>query len=109
MVGMMLKKVQAVGFNVVFSSLNPMVSILCKEGGLYLSYSSILVADENRAQWYEVPFKDISSIDLEEGEEEMKLNFRFENGSLEVKGKDRETILALRHFLLPLIAGNAQR
>ncbi|MCX8173290.1 MAG: hypothetical protein N3F63_01590 [Thermoplasmata archaeon] len=102
MVGKVLKKLQPVAFNVVFSSLNPMVSVVWKKGELYLSCTSVLVSEEENDRMYEVPLKEIRAIELDE-DAELKLNFKFENGSLEVKGKDRETMLALRHFLLPLI------
>lgn len=108
MVGMVLKKLQPVSFNVVFSSLDPMLSVMCKKGELYLSCTSVLVSDDERNennQWYEVPLKEISAIEVVEEQEELRLNFKFENGLLMVKGRDRETMLALRHFLLPLIGG----
>ncbi|MEM3396361.1 MAG: hypothetical protein QW620_02550 [Thermoplasmata archaeon] len=103
MVGMVLKKMQPVAFNVVFSSLNPVLSVVWKKGELYLSTTSVLVSENDANKWYEVPLREISAIEIEEEEKEFKLNFKFENGSLEVKGRDRETMVALRHFLLPLI------
>jgi len=99
-----LKKVQSVSFSVIFPALEPEIGILWKEGGLYLSYSRLLLDDE-KGKWYEIPFKEISSIELEEEGKEAVLNFRFGSGGLRVKGENKETLLALRHFLLPLIGG----
>ncbi|MEM4161226.1 MAG: hypothetical protein QW531_04510 [Thermoplasmata archaeon] len=102
MVGKVLKRLQPVAFNVVFSSVEPVVSVVWKKGELYLSCTSVLVSEEGE-KWYEVPLREIAEIEIEELEKETKMNFKFENGTLEVKGKDREAMLALRHFLLPFI------
>ncbi|MGB9636586.1 MAG: hypothetical protein ACPL1Y_05000 [Thermoplasmata archaeon] len=104
MPGKPAKKVQDVSFNVIFSTFEPVLSIFHREGELFLSYSSILISDAASENWVEVPFKEISSIDVEDVEKEPKLNFRFSDGTLEVKGKDSASVLALRHFLLPLIS-----
>lgn len=100
-----LKKVQNVSFSVIFQALEPEIGIFWKDGGLYLSYSRLLLDDE-KGKWYEIPFKEISSIELEEEGKDVVLNFRFGgSGGLRVKGENKETLLALRHFLLPLIGG----
>jgi hypothetical protein len=94
-------KYQDVAFRVVFQSFEPALSITEREGALFLAFSSILVSDKEH--WYEVPLKEISSIDIEKGGLKPKMWFKFENGTLEVTGNDRASALALRHFLLPLI------
>ena len=74
------------------------IGLVWKEGGLYLAMSGIMISDGN--VWYEIPIEKIRDITITE-DEPPRLRINIPALDIEVSGERAETLMALRHFLLP--------
>ncbi|MDG6220982.1 MAG: hypothetical protein QCI38_05990 [Candidatus Thermoplasmatota archaeon] len=73
-----------------------------RDGLICLSISGVLLND--KSTWYELPIRDIRSINLDKNDE-MKLTFVTDDFEVTIKSKSKSHMRALRHFLLPFITG----
>lgn len=81
------------------------LSLVWKKGGLYLSLSGLFLTDGST--WYELPVKDLENISVV-SDDPLKLRLVIPSLDIMVSGKRAERLLALRHFLLPSIAGQGK-
>lgn len=98
---MELHKIENVDFSInhQMTSEND-VNLLWKEGELYLSMRNLVLTDKKR--WYDIPLRDLENIQII-SENPTKLKFQLPSLEVIVTGKFAERLLALRHFLMPLI------
>ena len=80
------------------------MSLIWKRGGLYLSLSGLFLTDG--ATWYELPVKDLERISVV-SDTPLKLRLKIPSLDIIISGQRAERLLALRHFLLPYIAGES--
>lgn len=74
------------------------IGLVWKEGKIYLSMSGIMISDGNI--WYEIPIEKIRDMTITE-DEPPRLRINIPALDIEVSGERAETLMALRHFLLP--------
>ena len=83
---------------------NTAIRLQLKEGELYLSISGVLLS--GKGLWYELPLKDIITVEIAE-EEPFQIKFIMENIEVVLKGNNPLHLKALRHFLLPFVSNNS--
>ncbi len=76
------------------------INLVWKEGELYLSLRNLVLKDKNR--WYDFPLKELENVQII-SEHPTKLKFQLPSLEVIVTGEYAERLLALRHFLMPLI------
>ena len=74
------------------------IGLVWKEGELYLAMSGIMISDGSI--WYEIPIEKIRDITITE-DEPPRLRINIPAVDIELSGERAETLIALRHFLLP--------
>ena len=77
------------------------IGLVWREGNLYLAMSGIMISDGD--VWYEIPIEKIRDISITE-DEPPRLHINIPALDIEVSGERAETLIALRHFLLPQLA-----
>ncbi|UCE38445.1 MAG: hypothetical protein JSW00_04240 [Thermoplasmata archaeon] len=76
------------------------INLIWKEGELYLSLRNLVLKDKKRL--YDVPLRELENVQVI-SENPTKLKFQLPSVEVIVSGKYAERLLALRHFLMPLI------
>ena len=92
-----MQKVGDVTFRIVDSNID--MGFVWRDGSLYLTLHNVMITDGD--VWYEIPIKDLESIEAEEE----ALSFVVGSMRIKMKGRNAERLMALRHLLLPLISG----
>ncbi len=92
-----LQKVETVMFQISHGD-GVGVSLMWKDGSLYLSVSKIMITDGER--WYAVPFEDLK--DVSAGDEGY-ISLKIDGAEIKIRGESAERLMAFRHLLLPLI------
>lgn len=76
------------------------IGLVWKNGKMYLAMSGIMISDGN--MWYEIPIEKINDMTITD-DEPPRLHIKIPALNIEVSGERAETLMALRHFLLPQI------
>ncbi len=98
---MELHKIENVDFSINHGLISDEdINLVWKEGELYLSVRNLVLKEKNR--WYDFPLKELDNIQVI-CENPTKLKFQLPSLEVIVSGEYAERLLALRHFLLPLI------
>jgi len=99
---MKARKYENVEFVINHSTDDVKLSLIWKKGGLYLSLSGLFLTDG--ATWYELPVKELEKISVV-SDTPLKLRIKIPSLDILISGERAEKLLALRHFLLPYMAG----
>lgn len=98
---MELYKIEDVDFSINHGFVSEgSINLILKEGELFLSLKNIVLKDNKR--WYDLPIKELENIEVI-CENPTKLKFQSPSVEVIVSGKYAERLLALRHFLMPII------
>jgi len=81
------------------------IGLVWKAGKLYLAMSGIMISDGN--VWYEIPIEKIRDISITE-DNPPRLRINIPALDIEVSGERAETLIALRHFLLPQLVARGE-
>lgn len=82
------------------------IGLVWKNGKMYLAMSGIMISDGN--MWYEIPIEKINDMTITD-DEPPRLHIKIPALNIEVSGERAETLMALRHFLLPQVQNEGEK
>lgn len=102
---MKAKKLEDVKYNITHSNEDLQLSLVWKEGEMFISVANLLLRDGET--WYDIPVKDLRNVQIV-SEEPLQLRFKLRFLDVNVSGERANRLLALRHFLLSYINGEGE-